>query len=105
MGTKVKGFVLYLYPVVRGMPPFFQIMCGLGLPPTWHSNTTLPPSTSFWTLGFLMKNGAADVLSVSTSTLPGHFKFRAGTNFKQVASGNIFNWKCGLRLPVIVPES
>jgi hypothetical protein len=81
MGTKVKCLGIYLYPVVRGMPVFFQIICGLGLPPTWHSNTTLPPSTSLWTLGFLMKNGAADVLSVSTSTLPGHFTLRDGTNF------------------------
>ena len=68
MGTTVKCLGLYLYPVVRGMPLFFQIMCGLGLPPTWHSNTTLPPSTSFWTLGFLMKNGAIAAL-VSDSVM------------------------------------
>ena len=68
IGTKVKCFGLYLYPVVRGKPLFFQIMCGLGLPPTWHSNTTLPPSTSFWTLGFLMKNGAMAAL-VSDSVM------------------------------------
>ena len=66
--TKVKCFGIYLYPVVRGKPLFFQIICGLGLPPTWHSNTTLPPSTSFWTLGFLMKNGAMAAL-VSDSVM------------------------------------
>lgn len=82
-----------LYPVVRGTPVFFQIMWGLGLPPIWHSKTTLPPSTNFCTVGFLIKKGAtaavvstgepavatftSDMVSsfASTAKLEGHWKY------------------------------
>lgn len=63
--TTGKYYCTHLYPVVSGMPPFFQMICGLGLPPIWHSNTTLPPSTSFWTLSVLMKKGAVAAASDS----------------------------------------
>lgn len=53
--------VNHLYPVTRGTPLFFQMTWGLGLPPTWHSNTTLPPSSSFWTVGTLIKKGSVVV--------------------------------------------
>lgn len=57
--SKQTGMV-HLYPVVSSTPFFFHTTWGLGFPATWHSKTTLPPSTSLWADGFLMKKGEAD---------------------------------------------